>query len=160
MAKIDQTNDTGRLMPHPAPPQTRQPKTGDFQNVLGNALDKTGKTPPTGAPMINEANALEEIPSGTVFFPSSMTPSNQEITERTDRLIGLLDRYTAQLENPDIPLKEVAPVLEEIRTFAQDLLDGTSGNSALDPEMKRIATEAAVMANKEVLKFQRGDYLS
>ena len=133
------------------PPPANSPRSNAFQDLLGDALGKVSDAPETTP---GQVSGLEEIPSK----PVSVKPSNPPVQEQTDHLLGLLDQYSAQLGNPDMSLKQIAPALEEIITHAETLLEDARSDKNLDAGLKRIAAETAVTANREYLKFQRGDY--
>ncbi len=72
----------------------------------------------------------------------------------------MLDSYSLKLENPNISLKNIAKVLEEIKENAGSLLKETERLTTADTNLKNIATQTIVTAQTEYIKFQRGDYLS
>ncbi|MFO7750173.1 MAG: hypothetical protein R6V54_08760 [Desulfobacteraceae bacterium] len=79
------------------------------------------------------------------------------LEEKTDRLLNLLDAYSATLKNPENSLKTIEPALKEIKTTAGKLLKETKAENE-ESELKTIAMELALTANTEYAKFQRGDY--
>ena len=72
----------------------------------------------------------------------------------------MLDAYSSKLIDPNIPLKNIAPVVEEINNNADSLLKETQNLTDSDINLKQIATQTIVTAQTEYLKFQRGDYIS
>ena len=152
MVNINQINELTQSMGGQA---QAKPKAGDgtraFDSVLSNALEKTD--PAEGE---TKSAALGEIaaPGFELEDPSSL------VTGKTDKLLGLLDSYASQLENPGVSLKSIAPMLEEINANAGSLLDETRFLGEEDSGLKDIATQTVVAARTEYEKFQRGDYLS
>lgn len=126
---------------------------GAFQQVLGNALEKTG-TPSAMDPL--SAASLEEVTPTRCDVRIDPPPSIQHMT---DELLDMLDLYSSQLEDPAASLKSLEPILDRIKTCAGKLLEQTEKTPDTDAELKEIATQSAMMANNEYLKFQRGDYL-
>jgi hypothetical protein len=127
---------------------SKETKTDAFENALSSALDETE------APMkVAPTNALREIASKNLNI---LNPSDI-VSGKTDKLLGMLDAYSSKLENPNVSLKNIAPVLEEIKSNAGSLLKETM-NLTADEELKKIATQAIVAAQSEYVKFQRGDY--
>ncbi|MCP3932169.1 MAG: hypothetical protein GY705_24115, partial [Bacteroidetes bacterium] len=100
-------------------------------------------------------NALREIASKDLNIDSF----SDIITGKTDKLLEMLDLYSSKLEDPNISLKSLAPILEEIKKNAGNLLKDAQGLTNADGDLKNIATQTIVAAQTEYLKFQRGDYL-
>jgi hypothetical protein len=152
MVNINQINELSQSMGGQT--QTK-PKAGEgsdaFDSVLSNALGET-----ESAEGETKSTALGEItaPGFELEDPSSV------VTGITDKLLGLLDDYASQLENPGVSLKSIAPMLEEINANADSLLDETRFLGEEDSGLKDIATQTVVAARTEYEKFQRGDYLS
>lgn len=123
-----------------------------FENAFNKALDKTQ------SPGIEHtaASGLGEIASKDLKFLNS----SEIVSDKTETLLKLLDSYSAKLEDPNIPLKQIAPILEEINTSASRLLNATQQLTGDTEELKTIATQTIATAQTEYLKFQRGDYLS
>lgn len=126
--------------------------TDAFQNALSKALDKTEAPEMEPAP----ANALREIASVSL----NIINSSDIVSEKTDKLLEMLDSYSSKLGNPNVSLKSIAPVLEQIKENAGSLLKEAERLTDADSNLKKIATHAIVAAQTEYFKFQRGDYLS
>ena len=69
--------------------------------------------------------------------------------------MGLLDSYAKDMENPKKTLRDIEPLIVSIRQNASDLMEAAD---KISPDLKEIATETAVAANSEYIKFYRGDY--
>ena len=123
-----------------------------FENEFSKALDKTE------APQMEvmPTNALREIAS----IDLNIIKSTDIVSGGTDKLLAMLDSYSLKLEDPNISLKSIAPVLEEIKDTAGSLLKDTERLTDADTNLKMIATHTIVTAQTEYFKFQRGDYLS
>lgn len=152
MANIDNINESAQGFSLPQAKGTKDKGAPSFDNVLNSAIDKGQVSKMKG----NIANGLNEImsPSPGVAQPADI------VSGKTDSLIKLLESYSSQLEDPRASLKSIAPVLEEIKNNAGNLLEETGLLSESDASLKKIATQTAVTAQTEYLKFQRGDYLS
>ncbi|MCK5695436.1 MAG: hypothetical protein KAH62_02345 [Desulfobacula sp.] len=72
----------------------------------------------------------------------------------------MLDSYSLKLEDPNVSLKNIATVLEEINETAGKLIKETERLTDADANLKNIATRTIVTAQTEYVKFQKGDYLS
>lgn len=152
MTTINQINDSGL----PLTAQTGKPQKNDtadaFENVFNKALDKT-----QAKQMIpTSVNALSEIASSGL----KIIDSSGIVSGKTGKLLDMLDAYSIQLQDPEVSLKNIEPVLEKIRINAGTLFEETQRLSAADENLKKIATQTIVTAQTEYLKFQRGDYLS
>jgi hypothetical protein len=110
-----------------------------FQNMLDKTLDEKGLQPSEET----TASTLSEIRVDALNPVSNCIQSSSDVVvEKTDALLNLLDQYSADLNNPRKNLKEI-----EAQTLTPD------------DELHDIATQCAVMANVEYIKFERGDYL-
>ena len=119
-----------------------------FKHTLDKILDEQG------ASKMQTTASLKEISLARF----TMKPVSS-IEEKTDKLIHMLDYYSTQLQSPEISLKKIEPVLEEIKNSAKTLLEETKSAPDANDELKEIAMECAITANNEYVKFQRGDYL-
>ncbi len=158
MAGINQINELTQSMGGAAAGTTKAEKTGVFKNALTQALDQTGQTDQTESPEMGNttAPALGEIPSTSLYIQDQ----SSIVSGKTDKLLGLLDAYVSQLQDPGVSLKSIAPVLEKINTNADNLLKESVSLGTGDQDLKDIANQAVVAARTEYVKFQRGDYLS
>ncbi len=152
MANINQINESAQTI---AASSTKAAKKGGadaFGDALSKAFDKTPVDKMQQAP----ATALKEIASAQ----PNVIQSSDIVSGKTDKLLDMLDKYSAQLQDPGVTLKTIEPVLEEINLSAGTLLKETQNLTAEDENLKRVATQTIVAAQTEYLKFQRGDYSS
>lgn len=161
MVNINQINELTKSMGVPAEGKPKTEKSGGFENVLTQALgqaEKAGQTDETEPPGMETtaASALEEIPSTGLYLQDQ----SAIVSEKTDALLGLLDAYSNQLEDPDISLKSIAPILEQINQKADSLLKESVSLGAGNANLKEIATQTVIAAQTEYQRFQRGDYVS
>jgi hypothetical protein len=152
MVKINQSNESVHTPQQNIVPTSKDTRTEAFKNLLDKALDKTGSSKMD----TSFTRALDEIPSKNLPFISVA----DDISNRTDQLLKKLDMYSSRLKDTNISLRNIAPVLEDIKTHAERLLEDANMNPDMDSQLKRIAEEVAITANIEYFKFQRGDYLS
>jgi len=82
-----------------------------------------------------------------------------DLMDQGDKVLDLLDAYTAELSNPEKTLKEIDPLAaaieEEMNVFETKRADQVG----MDAEMEGLADALAITANVALLKFQRGDYI-
>jgi AAA domain len=133
-------------------PQTKTVGTssGDFSASLNRAM---GAGNPSSAP----AAALGEIQAST--FQSIEAPAKETLVSNAGSLLDLMDDYAQNLGNPSKSLKDIAPILDTINERATELLKQSQTLAPQDDSLHRIASEVALTARMEVMKFQRGDYV-
>lgn len=131
--------------------QSGAPAAG-FQSSLETALAKETEAESESA----RTAALCE-PTAANLNPA-ITPSADDIACQTDSLLELLESYADGLENPDATLKDLAPLLDRIKDGARQLMDSAEKSTA-ESDLKDIASQAALTADIEYIKFQRGDYI-
>lgn len=152
MANINQINESAQSMGSKVQQKPKGPeKTGAFDNLLNTALDKA--EPAEGGPAVSSLGEIS-APRFDLQTPASI------VTGKTDALLGLMDTYVAQLGNPGVSLKSMAPVIEQMNHDADALMKEAKFLDTGETGLKEIATQTAVAARTEYVKFQRGDYLS
>ncbi len=151
MTNINSIND---ITPGFGTSHVRPLKTGEtdaFGIALSKALDKAQEPEMEGT----KANPLLEIGSKEL----NIINTSDIVSGKTDKLLEMMDSYTLKLYDPSVSLKSIAPVLEEINNNAGSLLKEAQLLTDADAALKKIATQTVITAQKEYLKFQRGDYL-
>jgi len=158
MANINHIDKLTRSMEVPAAGTPKKEKTGGFENVLTQALEKTDQTDEIEPPGMEAAAApaLGEIPSAGLYLKDQ----SAIVSEKTDALLELLDAYSNKLGNPDISLKNIAPILEQINQKADSLLKESLSLGSGNTNLKEIANQAIIAAQTEYHRFQRGYYVS
>ncbi len=132
------------------------PQGDAFQNTLDKKLDDQN----TLQADETATHSLSEIRTETLNPVTRRIQSADEaVVQKTDALLNRLDQYSADLNNPAKNLKEIAPLINAIKTDAQELMNEAQHSLTPDNELHDIAKQCAVMANVEYIKFERGDYL-
>lgn len=157
MNKIDPLSDAKQPFTGSNIKNTTQLPSVDFENALNKAIHNGEPAKSKSAQEMSAASTggLTEI-APTHFH---LNNPSQSVSGKTDQLIEMLGAYSEQLTNPEISLKSIAPVLEEINQNAGQLIKETQDLPASEKQLKEIAQHTAVTAQTEYLKFQRGDYL-
>lgn len=124
-----------------------------FQDSLETALAQKS----AGKAESGQAASLGE-PQAAHFNPAVSSTAGDDIACQTDSLLDLLESYSKGLEAPGATLKDLAPLADRLRDGAQQLM-ASADNDAAAGELKDIANQAALTANVEYIKFQRGDYV-
>ncbi|MFN2357278.1 MAG: hypothetical protein ABR534_06025 [Desulfotignum sp.] len=154
MVNIHHIHDTTTQPVKKPQGETRKPGNKDaFTSALDRALDKTEPSEMPGT----TAHGLGEITSARAM---PVPAQSDLVSGNTEKLLGLLDTYADQLQNPGVSLKQLAPVLEAINQKADQLVTETRSLGPDHAGLRDIATQTAVAAQTEYVKFQRGDYLS
>jgi len=121
-----------------------------FESLLNSALEKTQESEKD-----TQTSELGEI--SAMNFDIQTVSSI--VTDKTDKLLTNLESYASKLDDTNVSLKDIEPVLEELNADAASLLEETLSLGEDDQNLIDIATSTAVTAKTEYLKFQRGDYL-
>jgi len=121
-----------------------------FESLLNSALEKTQESEKS-----TQTSELGEI--SAMNFDIQTVSSI--VTDKTDKLLTNLESYASKLDDTNVSLKDIEPVLEELNADAASLLEETLSLGEDDQNLIDIATSTAVTAKTEYLKFQRGDYL-
>lgn len=149
MSKITNVTDGAQI------PKQQNIKNTDgqgFKKALDAALEN-GKTE-TAQPSKESVNSLREIQPSTV---NTIEPSPAGIFDKTNFLIDKLENYSKELENPGKSLKDLEPLIASIKNDAESLIE--KATETQDKKLYKIATETAIKANTEFIKFNRGDYI-
>jgi len=122
----------------------------EFESLLNSAQKKTQASEEG-----SQTNELSEISA----MDFDIQTVSEIVTEKTDKLLTNLEKYAFQLDDTNVSLKEIEPVLESLNEDAASLLEETLSLGEDDQDLMDIATNTAIAAKTEYLKFQRGDYL-
>jgi hypothetical protein len=121
-----------------------------FESLLNSALEKTQES--------EKGTQTSELGEISAMNFDIQTVSSI-VTDKTDKLLINLESYASKLDDTNVSLKDIEPVLEEINADAASLLEETLSLGENDQNLIDIATSTAITAKTEYLKFQRGDYL-
>ncbi len=124
-----------------------------FQNSLDIALAHKAAGKADG----EQSAALSEPRSP--HNNQAIAPSEAEVVCQTDSLLGLLESYADDLGNPMATMKDLAALVGRIKDRAQQLMDSADRSTSAGNGLKDIAKQAAIAANVEYIKFQRGDFI-
>lgn len=152
MAQINQINESAQTVVTAKSQTASTGKAGDFENALSKAFDKTQAEKMES----QSSSALGEIASAQ---PNVADPS-EVVSGKTDQLLDMLEAYSSKLQDPEVSLKTIEPVLEEIQQQAGSLMKEAQSLAEPDEALGKIAAQTVVTAQTEYIKFQRGDYTS
>lgn len=121
-----------------------------FEQVLARS-ETSRETSPTQA-----ASALGEIQSvGFRINDSHVDP----LESGTDVLLNKLDTYAKALSDPGRTLKDIEPLLMDIKQEAEQLQEAIQSADQDQNSLKSVAEQSTLLAQVEYQKFIRGDYV-
>ncbi|MDR1486773.1 MAG: hypothetical protein LBT62_02085 [Deltaproteobacteria bacterium] len=89
---------------------------------------------------------------------SSQSFSSLNTEEEISGVLDSLEEYMSALSDPELTLKQIAPLAEELSRSALKLDKLAASMSQQDP-LKELTNETATLAAVEALKFKRGDFV-
>ena len=125
--------------------------TQKFGRILDETIAETSQTD-TGTRKTSMAESLAGIQ-----FNSSLSLDENPIIEQTEKLLDTLDNYREKLQNPDVGLEDISPLVSEMEMEKEGLTSALNSLSDGDG-LKDILNEAMITSSLEATKFNRGDY--
>ena len=125
----------------------------DFKNILKESVENSTENPSKIQP-----STLMDPVSAIRFNPLS-TQDKSIMVERIDNLLNLLDNYRQQLSDPHVTLRTLEPVINSIAK-EKDQLSGLLDSLPNKDGLKHILNQTLITASLEVIKFNRGDYIT
>ncbi len=122
-----------------------------FKQTLDNALDKTQSQKNMSV------NSLGEVRS--VAFNTINYEDDSSLVSKSEDLLNLLDEYSNELNDGGKSLRDLEPLVSELKENATELMEDILGDEGSDPDLKRHAAQCAIIASVEALKYERGDYV-
>ncbi|MDR3135662.1 MAG: hypothetical protein LBU69_06180 [Deltaproteobacteria bacterium] len=160
--KIDsQILDNVMLRPQQGTSREGKPSQAEnFAALLSSETEKKELNPvPAG---LDEGSAalwanslLGKIQAGQATPASQLVPG---VEDEIGGVLDILEKYVAALGDPQVTLKELAPLVDNLDEGASKLDKLASGLSKDDP-IKQLTNETAALAAVEALKFKRGDFV-
>jgi hypothetical protein len=133
--------------------RSEQGSKTDFKNILKESVEKSG---PQATPI--QSPSLVDPLSSVGFQPE--LPKDKFFTiNRVENLINLLDDYRKQLADPAITLRSIEPVMKTI-VKEKDQLSSLLDSMPNEEGLKDIVNRTLITASLEVIKFNRGDYIT
>ncbi len=125
----------------------------DFKNILKESVENSTESPSKIQP-----STLMDPASAIHFNPLSTQDKNITV-ERVHNLLNLLDKYRQQLSDPYVTLRKLEPMMNTIAK-EKDQLSGLLDSMPNDDGLKHILNQTLITASLEVIKFNRGDYIT
>ena len=125
----------------------------EFGAILDESIAETSQTD-TGT----RKTAMVDSMAG-IQFDSSLSLNENPIIEQTGKFLDTLDNYREKLQNPEISLEDIKPLVSEMEMKKEGLTAAL--NSLPDGDgLKDVLNEAMITSSLEAAKFNRGDYTS
>jgi hypothetical protein len=137
-------------------PQTKKAEKNSSQQSFKQVLTETIQSDrPEHGQVVPQARHLELNP--LQFRTTANGLERSLIPKKLEQLLDILDQYRLHLENPQVSLKEIMPLSEDLTAKLKELepvLDRLDQKDPLVP----ILNEALITATLEVKKFENGWY--
>lgn len=123
-----------------------------FDQILNHAMDSVVHEKPAGDGV---------SPLRKVDFPLLRDRGHVDhpVLEYAYDILDLLEEYAEALNNPQMTLKGIEPIVTRIEQELKGLDMQYGDNVAKNDELAGIINEIVVRARVEAFKFQRGDYI-
>ncbi|MBF0475683.1 MAG: hypothetical protein HQK59_07585 [Deltaproteobacteria bacterium] len=127
-----------------------------------NMLRQTALNP---LDVANSQQTASNLLDATGFQPTALNPldvanlqSREAPLQATESVLSLLDNYAAALGDPNMSLKDIAPIVSAMDAKVQSMMQ-TMEQLPDGDNLKDLMAQTAITTNTEVIKFNRGDYL-
>ena len=151
--KILSNNQILPTFQHESKAKTQPSDYNEFNAVLKDTLEntKTAALAPMQTTFISSLAGVQP--------PHSSVPDQQFALNGIEDMINLLDQYHEKLSDPQVTLKKIDPIINELVREMDDLAPVLESLPD-DGELKNILNQTLVTASLEISKFYRGDYIS
>jgi hypothetical protein len=137
-------------------PQTKKVEKNSSQHSFKQVLTETIQSArPENGQVVLQGRIPELNPLQLRTTENRLERS--QIPKKLEQLLDILDQYRMHLENPQISLKEMAPLTEDLTAKLKELEPGLDRLDQKDP-LVPILNEALITATLEVKKFENGWY--
>lgn len=133
--------------------KNQEPADKKFGAILHETIERSSDvtSSPQGPSMMNNISEIRLNP----FSPVEKT----RIIDRVEKFLNILDEYHRELGNPQVTLNDIYPLINNMTAEKEDLI--SSFNSLPDGDkLKEILNRTLITSSIEIIKFNRGDYLS
>ena len=105
----------------------------------------------------DETPAITNVPD--LQMNTFQSEGEMPVVERAERLLDLLSEYQQKLANPAFTLRDISPLIDELKADNKCLVSSVNSLTEGD-ELKNILNQVIVTASVEIIKFDRGDYVN
>jgi len=133
--------------------QKEPAQNDDFKNILKASVERTAHHQAK-----TQSSTLMQPISAIKFSP--LSPENKRIAiDRLDNLLNMLDNYRKQLADPQVSLRRIEPLMNAIEK-EKEQLSSVLDSLASEDGLKDIVNRTLITASLEVIKYNRGDYIT
>ncbi len=143
---------TGRIHPTQVAGQGKAKSDNKFAQILDRATDAVHR----------EAASQEAGCCGTPVARGAackVSPVDRHL-QHASNVLDVLEEYAQALENPQITLKSIEPIVLRIQQELKGLDVRSMTHLGQRDELAELVNHIAVTASVEAFKFQRGDYVA
>ncbi|MBW1781335.1 MAG: hypothetical protein JRL30_11420 [Deltaproteobacteria bacterium] len=130
-----------------------KPGNHKFSALLREAIDEPSRTS-AGSENTQMISSISNIQLEPLF-----AVQNNPIVERTEKFIGILEEYQKKLRDPQSTLRDIHPLIERMETEKEALVPVLNSLPPGD-KLKDILNDILITSSLEVIKFNRGDYVT
>ena len=129
------------------------PDNGKFGKVLQETINRSSdaKSGLQGPLMMNKISEIR-------FDPISPLDKTS-IVDRVENFLDILDEYHKKLGDPKASLKDISPLVDDMTKEREGLMSSLHSLSDGD-KLKEILNQTLITSSVEIIKFNRGDYVS
>ena len=137
---------------HTMPPDLRKPKRSGGKKFDAVLQDNLKAVSPE---QLKNARVTEPQKVASVLLPAI---DREEVVARVINFLDIMDEYAQKLGNPNITLKEIAPLIAKIEDQNNELKLLAESLPPFD-SMRPLLDEVLIRSSVEVIKYNRGDYM-
>ncbi|MBW2143490.1 MAG: hypothetical protein JRG75_03725 [Deltaproteobacteria bacterium] len=120
-----------------------------FEELIDNSKETYGSAKKT--PAINNISQIQLNPF--------MSGREISIVDRAESLLDTLDEYQERLASPEFTLRDISPLIGKMEAGNEILTSAVNDLSDGD-ELKNILNQVIITSSVEIIKFNRGDYVT
>jgi len=151
--KVDNAQNAKFILP-PDAPKTKRAGGKKFDEILNSSLKSSGAGDARNASAKTVTASIQK--TAPVISPAV---EREEIVGRIIKFLDIMDEYATRLGNPSVTLKDISPLISKIENENNQLKLLAESLSPLD-EIKPLLDEVLIRSSVEIIKYNRGDYIS
>jgi len=133
--------------------KTELSSDGTFGKIYEDLIEASHET----GVRIDKAPAITN--AADLQMNAFLSEGKMPLVERAERLLDLLGEYQQKLANPAFTLRDISPLVDELKADNKRLVSSVKSLADGD-ELKNILNQIIVATSVEIIKFNRGDYVN
>jgi hypothetical protein len=130
-----------------------RPGKNEFSAMLREAIDEPSTTS-AGSEDIEMITSTSTIQQEPLF-----AFQNDPVIERTEKVLDILEEYQNKLLDPQSTLRDIHPLIQEMEMEKEALVPVLNSLPPGDG-LKQILLHVLITSSVEVIRFNRGDYVT